>query len=811
MALIRVQRDPARITACDDHQYNGNLLDWLIDNEPAGFDGLHCCIMLNNSILLNTAITDDGERLDELADVEVGEFDTVTIIIRPAGFDPITIAIVAAVIVGTVVLARALMPSIKTPTSEGATSNNQLNASSNNFRPNQAIPDIAGQVVSYPDFVQPSYYTYNAAGRRVFREVFCIGVGHYQLGVWKVGETPISDIPGSSVTVYAPGSMPTDLINVRNVESADNIELPVPGQSTRSVVVSSGRVYDDSIVVGAAVIQQLEVTAGNVLDLQLEILLNNDTYDTLLGLFTVVSVSGNTIIFGSTGVDDGQIIGGYIVNTNFQPTDAWYNLPGEEVTEVRAHLVMPAGIRSGDGEVSTVTATMQVERLNNGVPTGVVYERACTFSGNTQQPQAATFAIGPEFGLTEPGEFRAKLVRITAALGDNALDLLKLERLESVTPYTADFGFVTVAEVNRVTQQTGGASGSSNKVNVLATRKLQLFSGGTVSSTYTATRSFADYVFYLLYERMGVPLEYVDTAQLFGIRTDLSDPQLGYFDYTFDNADTSARERVQVACAVARVIPWNDGLVWAFVRDQAQPVRTTMFNRRNLKSAGHRYVQRFRRPADHDSVIVKYVDPDKNTTAQISRKILTSSIVPGRGVRPLEIDLVGCRNVLQATNRAELEVRRLIYQTVTVTDVALEDALYVQKGARVDWIDMYDGDLFDGEIIGVFDNVYRTSERFTPHAGIEYWVYVTDSTGATSNSVRAYPRPDGDIFGFVATGLTGVYLPTGDQQLGSRYVIASSNDMDASTFILDGRGRPNESRECELTLIEYNDNMYEMD
>jgi hypothetical protein len=144
-------------------------------------------------------------------------------------------------------------------------------------------------------------------------------------------------------------------------------------------------------------------------------------------------------------------------------------------------------------------------------------------------------------------------------------------------------------------------------------------------------------------------------------------------------------------------------------------------------------------------------------------------------------------------------------------DTALDDALYVQKGARIDWVDMYDGDIFDGEILDVSGSVYSTSERFTPKDGVEYWVYVTDNDGNTSNSVRAYPRGGGNLFGFTASGLTGVYLPSGGQQLGSRYVIASNSDLDASTFILDGRGRPNENRECEITLIEYNRAMYEMD
>jgi len=817
MALIRIQRDPARITNCEQHRHNGNLLDWLADNEPAAFDGLHCLITLNGITIADTTKAGSADDLDSAIDIQVGEFDMVCIMIRPAGFDPFTWVLIAAVVVGSYVLARALMPSIKTPTSDGgAASNNQLNASSNSFRPNQAIPDIAGQVVSYPDFVQPSYYTYNASGRRVFREIMCIGYGYYDISQWQNGDTPLNDIPGSSVTVYEPGSMPADLINVRAVDAAENTELYPPGAGSTSVNTTFGFVTETNFEIGFVAISQLNLSVSNVVSVNVDVILSDDSFFTISGEFTVTFVGDNYFSVDVTGIaDTARIVGGTITNTEFEPGQLWYTLPGNDITEVRAHLIMPTGIRSGDGEVASVSAVITVERLVGGVPTGVIYERGCTFTGKTQQPQAATFVVNSDFGLSSPGEFRVKVSRITASIGENALDILKLERLESVTPYTADFGFVTTVDVRRVTQQTGGGSGGSDKVNAAVTRKLRTYNNetGVYSSTYSPTRSFADYVFYLLYERMGVPIEYIDTDALFGIQESLPDPQLGYFDFTFDNRDASARDRVNAACNCARVIPWNDGLIWTFVRDERKYVKTTMFNRRNLKSASHRYVQSFRRPADYDSVIIKYVDPDKNASAQIKRKIdqATGSILPGSGVRPLEIDLTGCRNVLQATNRADLEVRRLVYQSVTVTDTALDDALYVQKGARVDWVDMYDGDLFSGEIIGVYGDVYTTSERFTPQVGVQYWVYVTDEDGNTSNSVRAYARGDGNIFGFTAVGLTGVYLPTGKQQLGSRYVIASNNDFDASTFIFDGRSRPNELRECEITLIEYNDSMYEMD
>lgn len=818
MALIKIQRDPARITNTEDSFFNGNLLDWLCDNETENFGDLHCLITLNSVVIADSSKM-TGAELNESCDIEIGEFDQVCIVLRPAGIELtgwVLYGVIAAVAVTAFLVAKALIPNVNQNTTDGnSSSNNQLNASANSYRPNQAIPDIAGQVVSYPDFAQLSYYTYNAAGRRVFREIFVVGVGYYDFSWIKSEETLLDDIAGTTYTIYQPNETPLNLVNVRAVEAAENTDLINPASTEKLVNVISGSINDNVVVIGSSAISALQVSIGDNVELNLDCVEGGDGSSALVtGIYEVTDVTSTSITLDWANVTAYSIIGGYLINKSFTFEPPWYVLAGDEVTEVKFHLKMPTGIRSGDGDNATVIVTLVVERLDSmGDPTGVIYTRAASFTGNTQQAQAATFEINSEFGLTTAGSFRAKATRVTGSLGDNALDLIQLERLESVTPYTADFGFVTSLEVNRVTQNTT-TSRSSTKINALVTRKLRIFDPetGIYGADYVATRRFCDYAFYVLYELMGVPLEYIDTDKLYSIHDNLTDAQLGYFDYTFDDSNVAARDRLQACCNAARVTPWEDVMIWTFVRDQARPVRSFMFNRRNLAGGNFQYLQNFRRPADFDSVAVKYVDPDKNAGQVISRKFDEDGVITsGVGIRPFEIDLIGCRNLAQATNRVELEVRRLIYQNITITDTALNDALLIAKGERTDYIDMYDSDMFDGEIIGFSGSVYSTSERFTPADGVEYWVYITDDDGNSSNSVRAYPRSDGNIFGFEATGLAGAYLPSGIQQLGSRYVIASNNDLDATQFIFDGRSRPNEKGECEITLIEYNELMYEMD
>ena len=471
------------------------------------------------------------------------------------------------------------------------------------------------------------------------------------------------------------------------------------------------------------------------------------------GYDTVISKSGtNVSVISASGADlvidypfdtNGDIFYGYITNKAFEFVSPWITLEGDQIEEIWFNLVMPQGLRKGDGTVAQVDAVVEAEKIDiNGDPIGSPIQLGVTFRDNTQSPLRQTFKLTSVNGIT-PGRYRARAQRITNSLGDNALDLLTLEGISSVTSYAADFGNVTLIEVVRRSNQRVNR-GASNKINAKVTRKLQTFTSG---STYVATRSFADYVYYLLSTLALVPDEQINTDELFGIYSSLSSAQLGYFDYTFDDGNISLRERIETACNVARVRYWNEGLLWSFVREEAKPIKSLMFNRANLAPSAGNYTQKFRRPSDYDSVTIIYVDPVKNAEKRVSRKIDgAGNVIAGVGIRPLEINLAGCRNDAQALNRCELEVRRLIYQAIKVTDTALQDGQLARIGQRVDWVDVFDGGIFDGEVLGYKDGVYLTSERFTPAVGVEYWVYITDSSGNPSNSVRAYPRADGSLF-----------------------------------------------------------------
>ena len=154
MANIIVQHDPYGIRF-DNHKTTGstNLLDWMLANLPVDM-GLHCEITLNGRVLASTA-TMSVDQCNHATDISIGDFDSVKIVFRPQGLDPFTWAIIAIVAIGSAVYLRSMIPKPNLPgVQDPRDSNNQLNAARNAYRPRLATPDIAGQIVSYPDFIQ---------------------------------------------------------------------------------------------------------------------------------------------------------------------------------------------------------------------------------------------------------------------------------------------------------------------------------------------------------------------------------------------------------------------------------------------------------------------------------------------------------------------------------------------------------------------------------------------------------------------------------------------------------------------------------
>lgn len=794
MPLIVVHKDLAQIHKGELNYVDSGtiLVNWLADNVDASSVG--ATVWLNGQEI---ADSDKHDNFQERLQIKLyTDDDRVDVFLRPRGVDPFSLLLYAGIALVSAVVVSALIPKPEIPGDAGKRSespNNQLQAATNQFRVRQAIPDISGRVRSYPDFIQSSYYEY-VNNLKIVKEIFCIGVGRYDVDDVKTGETLIDSITGSSYIIHPPGSLPSQLLDVRSSNEIDGQVLiasddPSVSYSGTALISATGEITAHSVV------ENLSLSVGMVLDITFNGQDGEGTpYNLVWNDVTVTSVNPPDKFTTTENVS--VDLSGDITITVSEATELIKTvLQGDAIEEIWFNIVAPRGIRSENGDALSINVIIAAYEVDaNGVRTGVNnYTENVSISANSLDAQYRTFKLT---GLV-PSRYEVLAARVTPSQPEGAIDEIKWESVFSVTSYSgANFGDVTLLEVERRATLQPLASGQS-KINCMAQRKLITPTSG---GAYVATRSFADYVWYMLTELSGVPADEI-SSDLFSIYNSLSDPQLGYFDFTFDDKDVGLRERVEAACNVARVRYYN-GIepAWNFIRDEEQSVVSAMFNRRNIVPAASSQTFKFRRTADHDSVVVRYVDPDSNTEAEVSRKWSAGVISAGVGLRPLEIDLAGCRNVVQATNRANREIGRLVYERRQVQDTFMSDALFIGLGEVIMWADPNDSEIFSGEILGVNGNDYDTSERFVPVSGVTYYVYVTDNEGNVSNQVPVTARSDTQ-FGFTAVGLTGVYLAAGEIQLGSRYFIAADGKL--TKFRITSVGRPDERNNVPVEMTIY--------
>lgn len=815
MALIRLHKNPmGSIEAVET--YSGELMAYI--------EKLSWC---RSGVVVNVngvKVADSGEmkprEMVKALSVHVSVDDCVDIYARP--FDVGTFIIYALVGLGLAAVAISLTPKPRSPNDLGQgdneqSPNNQLNAANNSFRPNQAIPDIAGKITAYPDFIQRSFYEY-VNNRREFTEVMCFGMGRYTVDDVRDGTTLFDDLPDSDFAVYDIGAgdtiPPEVLIDVRAVEASIDLPLPASDEDTRSRSIIGGDflgINGDTVYLGdesADIFDTLDLQVGDTVTIDVTYSPSSGTTSTYS---VTASISSTNEPLGRISLSpvslpfaEPQSVNGIIKKNFGSSVGQWFILEGDEIEEIRWHLAMPSGIRKGDGTDGIVTYRCEYEEVDaagdpvSGGQSGLIIG---SFIGNTQDPQ---FQTRKKTGLTA-SRFRAKAYRTSDSLGNNAADLLRVDRIESVTPYSgSNFPDVTIGVFYRRTASQQGR-GASTKVNARVTRKLRLFNAttGAFDTSYTATRAAEQYVMYTL-TQASVPLSLINYEELFEATESLG--ILGQFDYSFDSYNISLRERVETALNAARCYNYMQGAVWRFGRDEAKAIRTFIINRRNLVPQSFKMSEQLFITNDYDSIELEYIDPVNNTKAYVRRRIneTTGAIESGLGLRVDKIALAGCRNEAQAINRAELEIRKLKYINKIVECQVLPDILAANVGERGGVINPANSTFTDGEILEVDGDTLTLSEPVSTDG----YIYFVESDGSVSDSLP-YTRVSDYVV--TATGNAAFAADGYEVQLGSKFIAAQSNDFVYTDYVLKTRGRPDSEWRVPCQLVPYDARVYELD
>tara|TARA_R110002110_G_C13470165_1_gene720311 strand:- start:14626 stop:17226 length:2601 start_codon:yes stop_codon:yes gene_type:complete len=524
--------------------------------------------------------------------------------------------------------------------------------------------------------------------------------------------------------------------------------------------------------------------------------------------------------------DDSVVIGAVSVGVQTDGFTGWSKLNNKESTfNWYLNLLFPSGLILKNGNSESISFRIQARDSVTLAPADFVVSVSGVDSpsGNDVVFSVAGRTggqLGRTININQSVSVDGNIVEFRIRRDSN-IDLnlstsyVKIETAYVINDYkVGELGaLLTLVDVDARSDFTNKTQ-SSRKINMLASRNQTrpIYSGGGwVQWNGYEYDWFSDAILSDFIELFGwaKTQKILDLDSLYTAMASVPN-ELKQFNYSYDDADISLGQRIATACNAARVGAYRDGQVWRFYREESKPV-TFHFDRRNIAGNAESQMSfRFQKPNDHDSVSLSYIDPVDNKERHIERRIngTNDGFEAGLGVRPLEIDLAGCRNTAQATNRAELEVRRLVYQRRTVSERVLDDGLLVDIGDRVRWACIYDGDIVDGEVLEVSGSQLRISEKLRLTGSLVG--HITDINGDVHGPYPITAGANGDFWidGFDTTkAFMANNMPT---QLGSRVIIGTTINLDYYDFTVTSK-TPNSDGTVKIEMIEYNELMFSED
>lgn len=825
--MLTIINDPAGITGRQQFALDHSIS--LQDNIARYMDGGAGCELRINGVVIDP-LTDP--RMDETPSV----LDSVVVVRRPEGFDPITWMIIIAV--ATFAVTYAMMPEMPDTGTVGKDSpNNRLTGQSNVARTYQAIPDVYGYRRVWPDMIQPSTIEYIDQLKYV-TEWLCVSRGKGTISDVQYAETPIGDIDGSSYEVFEPVAASgypefgaTTLQDVYEAFASDEVngqELAYPApfpQITSSgtlTAVSGATTYTVTMPDDPSLDHLKSVSPSGTA----RVLITYDPLQTIFGgilesMGFPVGVTQSVLSYSVSGGNATFTFSSSAWAENFTNEPATFSITpvGFSDTTVGPFTLPVAADRIWWNTVfmrglkGSVTVRAEWWKVDSGGSeiAGTRQSRDDAYADDTFDQRFYTTKVTPSAGN---GRYRIQFTRISEKQGDQGVDVAKLEEVYAVRHYpTKVLPGVTVLRVT--TKATLAATGfSDRKFNLRWQRHVRTLTSDTLSASRNFARSMAH-----IWTIAGNDISGLDTDALQTINTEHGETSpLLRFDGSLDDADMSLGERLQYVANTARCVVWRDGTKWTATRDQARAYPELQLDYRNLAASGESAISYAAHlPASNDGVEVEYVDEVTQAKKSYVRLNISSGApVAGVSDNPRKVKLQGCTTLAQAENRAQLEARRLIYQRVSVSDTALADAGGLGIGALVRWIDPNDfaGDdgLQAGEVLAISGNIITPSETIDWKGQTSGRIMFTGQDGKQVGTTQVcYPFGDGVE---VAALPAGVYVADGARQLGSRYAFAvglTQAEIEAAGLYTVTEIRPSADGTVSLSLAQYDQRIYGAD
>ncbi|NIY47258.1 host specificity factor TipJ family phage tail protein [Cedecea colo] len=714
-------------------------------------------------------------------------------------------------------------------------SNNSLKGQTNIARNGEARPDNFGQIRAYPDLIQESIFEY-VNNNKLVTEWMNFGLGRYNVENVRYSESSIGALPEASYTVYNPGSNIAVINQGFQFDDVDGQDLPGPNQTednpaysaTANTVVSADLSGGQMAV---KIVQQQSFDYFYDLPRPHGVtFVVNVSYGTPSGTVTTdVNITAN--LSDAQTSDDGSV-----TNPTHYYTFYFSNLSGEDAQGLPANTVINTtkfvlndneplvqgpffsplegeqlwlhfhAEQSGRVTASFSGSYWQVDEQNNAIAgTTTQFSGAISNATKGSDYRYLTLKLAPPYGK---GRYAFQIYRT-----DNYEDynVLKLDYAHIVT-IRKNVTYPDDTIVRVTTKETENSSSvKERKYNALITRHVISYdpSAQKVDYTIRPSRKFSDVALFNWLVTGGQDESTIDIFGLYQIQSELDarDERLAYFDYTFDDEDVSLGQRIETICDAAGVSVYSDDGVLSFTLDSKRDKPVTVFNRSNTVETGYSLSYDMTLPGGYDGVEVQYRNPTTNKQAFIRYRIRNNQIELGQPTKAKKFEMMYIRDSFQADYRAQKECRRLLYSRMSMSLTALADGEWVNVGDMVQVPDTYDTNQQAGYIVSRNGNNFETSERINFSGSM--FVVVTDALGNTTSRYAATQRADTD-FGFIAA-IPDIELNIYDGfdvQSPSRYVIATSEELDATQWLITEKKPPNAGGTTSLNLSEYSDLTY---
>jgi len=405
------------------------------------------------------------------------------------------------------------------------------------------------------------------------------------------------------------------------------------------------------------------------------------------------------------------------------------NPAGTRTNTLAVDVIFPGGLFEVSGS-TTINASAEVafeaRSIDDaGVATGgwteIIRE---TITRNAREPQRITLQA-----YVAPGRYEVRAKRISNRSTSSLVShLVQWGTLRAFLPQLTTYGDTTVIAVAaRASAALNGQS--AQRFNVIATRKLPMWSADGGWAAPAATRSPAWAAVYAL--RTVLPDARIDLPAFVALAAGAA-ARGDTFDGVFDQ-QRPLWEVVQAILRVTRAQAVLAGSAVTCLRDEPRAAPRTAFTPRQIRRGSFSFEHVFQSEDSADSVIVEYIDSTTWNPAEIH------CTPPGSpGLKPARVQMIGIANRGQAWREGQYIARASAFRRAFVS-------LSTELDGRV---------LMRGDLVRVSHPLPRWGQSADILLVDGDWLVVDAALEAPAGpAVAAIVAPDGRVLGPVAATL----------------------------------------------------------